>query len=364
MRLNGKKNMTPPSAPYSKRVSRLAPLKVCERNNVSGTIGAELRASTSRKASRATTPSAKAPSTRGVPKPREPASISPYTSAPNPSVTSSVPHQSSPPEASGSRLSGTRQNRTTSTTAASGTLRKKTQRQEAYCTNTPPSTGPTTVVSEENPDQVPMARPRCSALKDALSSKVIAQGSSHQNERGQEKRIGFHNPLDIASRGVEVSLDDWQGDIDDGAINKSHARSEDGGDEHPYPNTWGTGSRLRGRANNSLITGRFHEGGHVCALSCSRNGSMSFLVVPERMPMCFTLYIVSSLWKVPEKSIALLLLITKTEEVPLSHSHLLSAKLHTISSCVSFLRSVVCKDRAQGVVDLGDGCACRKGPLN
>ena len=59
--------------------------------------------------------------------------------------------------------------------------------------------------------------------KDAPSSKVIAQGSSHQNERGQEKRIGFHNPLDIAGGGVEISLDDWQGDIDDGAINKSHA---------------------------------------------------------------------------------------------------------------------------------------------
>src|SRR3989442_16001979 len=89
---------------------------------------------------------------------------------------------------------------------------------------------------------------------------------------------------------------------------------------------WGAGQSLRGRANNSLITGRFHEGGHVCTLSPSRNGSMSFLVVPERMPMCFTLYIVSSLWKVPEKSIALLLLITKTDGVPLSHSHLLECE--------------------------------------
>src|SRR5947209_14821117 len=120
---------------------------------------------------------------------------------------------------------------------------------------------------------------------------MIAQGSSHQNERGQEKRIGFHNPLDIAGGGVEVFLDDWQGDIDDGAINKSHARSEDGGDEHPDPNTWGTGRRLRGRANNSLITGRFHEGGHVCALSRSRNGSMSFLFVPEWVLMCLQLYV-------------------------------------------------------------------------
>jgi hypothetical protein len=44
---------------------------------------------------------------------------------------------------------------------------------------------------------------------------------------------------------------------------------------------------------------------------------MSFLVGPERMPRCFTLYILLSLWKVPEKSMALLLLITKTEGVPI-----------------------------------------------
>jgi hypothetical protein len=128
------------------------------------------------------------------------------------------------------------------------------------------------VVSAENPDQVPMARPRCSSLKEALiiarlpgtskaapmpctararisestvgerppqmearvktamrrrvdapPPKVIAQGSSHQNERRQEERIRFHNPLHIAGGGAQVSLDDRQGDIDDRAINKSHA---------------------------------------------------------------------------------------------------------------------------------------------
>src|SRR5258708_18523301 len=80
---------------------------------------------------------------------------------------------------------------------------------------------------------------------------------------------------------------------------------------------WGAGQSLRGRANNSFITRRFREGGHVSVLSRSRNGCMSFLVVPERMPRCFTLYILLSLWKVPEKSMALLLLITKTEGVPI-----------------------------------------------
>jgi hypothetical protein len=40
------------------------------------------------------------------------------------------------------------------------------------------------------------------------------------------------------------------------------------------------------------------------------------------------------------------------------------ARLQTISSYVSFLRSFVRKNCAQGVVDLGDGRACRKGPRN
>src|SRR5205823_6686752 len=144
------------------------PLKVCERNKVSGTTGAGVRASTTRNARSATMPTARLLSTSVLPKLREPASISPYTSAPKPTVTSSVPHQSSLPDASASRLSGTRQNSTASTTAASGTWRKKTQRQEAYCTNTPPSTGPTNEVIAVKPDQVPIARPRCSLLNEAL----------------------------------------------------------------------------------------------------------------------------------------------------------------------------------------------------
>ena len=49
-----------------------------------------------------------------------------------------------------------------------GTLRKKIQRQEAFSTNQPPRTGPKAEVMPVKPDQVPIARPRCSALKEAL----------------------------------------------------------------------------------------------------------------------------------------------------------------------------------------------------
>lgn len=47
------------------------------------------------------------------------------------------------------------------------------------------------------------------------------------------------------------------------------------------------------------------------ALSLSHIGSLCFLVFPERMPLCFTLCIVSSLCNMPEESIALHLLSPK-----------------------------------------------------
>jgi hypothetical protein len=50
---------------------------------------------------------------------------------------------------------------------------------------------------------------------------------------------------------------------------------------------------------------------------------MSSLGVVERMPRCFPLSIISSLWQVPEKSMALLLLITSTDGVPIHASSLL-----------------------------------------
>ncbi len=95
-------------------------------------------------------------------------SIKPYTMLPRARVASNAPHQSRLRGASSSRLSGTCQKRRTSTAAASGMLIKKTQRQEAYCTNQPPNTGPTAAVIAVKPDHVPMAFPRCLASKDAL----------------------------------------------------------------------------------------------------------------------------------------------------------------------------------------------------
>ena len=45
---------------------------------------------------------------------------------------------------------------------------KKIQRQDMLSTNHPPSTGPIAVVMAVKPDHVPIARPRCSLLNEAL----------------------------------------------------------------------------------------------------------------------------------------------------------------------------------------------------
>ena len=47
---------------------------------------------------------------------------------------------------------------------------KNTQRHDTCWINHPPKTGPTAAVIAVNPDQVPIARPRSSALNDELIS--------------------------------------------------------------------------------------------------------------------------------------------------------------------------------------------------
>ena len=59
------------------------------------------------------------------------------------------------------------------TTTAAGTLMKKIHSHETLSTNQPPKTGPSAIASAVMPDQVPIARPRCSALKVALMSAKL-----------------------------------------------------------------------------------------------------------------------------------------------------------------------------------------------
>ena len=159
-----------PRAAYKRKVKRLAPLKVCDRNRLSGSIGDRLRISTNRNTIRAEKPTTTEASTNPLPNPRLLDSINPKTIPPNASVARKAPHRSnfSYSPKSSLRLSLTCRKRMINTIAAAGILIKNTARQEMYCTNNPPRTGPIAVVMAVKPDQVPMARPRCSLSNDAL----------------------------------------------------------------------------------------------------------------------------------------------------------------------------------------------------
>src|SRR6185369_3203310 len=65
---------------------------------------------------------------------------------------------------------GTRHITINTVTTASGAFRKNTHRHDPCSTSHPPSTGPSAVIIIEKPDQVPIALPRLSGGKCALTS--------------------------------------------------------------------------------------------------------------------------------------------------------------------------------------------------
>ena len=59
--------------------------------------------------------------------------------------------------------------------------------------------------------------------EDAPPPKVIAECPAHEHEGSEEKQIRLHDPLQVGGRCMQVCLQHWQGDVDDGAIDKGHA---------------------------------------------------------------------------------------------------------------------------------------------
>ncbi len=159
---------------------------------------------------------------------------------------------------------------------------KKTARHETCSISQPPKTGPMAAVIAVNPDQVPIALPRASSLKrsaddrktagnqkraahalsrtrddqlldvwrestpdggerkhrnadriNSLAAKVIAQRTSDQQKRREKERIGFDHPLHVYHRRIQICLQRGKGDVNDRAVNKHHARTENGGGEYP-----------------------------------------------------------------------------------------------------------------------------------
>ena len=165
---------------------------------------------------------------------------------PKPSAANKPPSQSSCWPWLPALLSGTFHRASNRTTSPSGRLMKNTHLHEPCSVNHPPSTGPMAAVIDVKPDHVPMARPRCSWEKLALirarlpgtssappipwrpsgndqlpdvgrqsapgrgygeehdaggedlaAAVQVSQRPADEEQRRQEKRVRFHNPLNV-----------------------------------------------------------------------------------------------------------------------------------------------------------------------
>src|SRR5205085_12151487 len=77
--------------------------------------------------------------------------------------------------------------------------------------------------------------------ENASSPIAITQRTADKKKRRKEQGIGFDYPLDVGNGGVERALQRGQGDVDNSAVDKRHARSEDRGREHPGLRSFTTG---------------------------------------------------------------------------------------------------------------------------
>ncbi len=76
---------------------------------------------------------------------------------------------------------------------ANGALMKNAARQLTCWISHPPITGPSAVVMDVNPDQVPIARPRSASLKVALMmARPVDEGHARREDRrNQSPTAGF-----------------------------------------------------------------------------------------------------------------------------------------------------------------------------
>ncbi len=61
----------------------------------------------------------------------------------------------------------------------------------------------------------------------------VAQGAAEEDQRGERQRVAVDDPLQVGERRIEVLGDTRQGEVDDGAVEQRHARTEHRGEEHP-----------------------------------------------------------------------------------------------------------------------------------
>ena len=151
-----------------KKIAALPAEKPRERNSESGSIGARARASQATKAPSSSTPAAIDATTSALPQPAALPRTRPHTMPSAAPVTSARPGMSRP--ASGPKLSFMRVSTSGTAISAIGTLIQKIHCQLMPWTTAPPISGPLATEMPVIALKMPIAAPRRSGGKAALSS--------------------------------------------------------------------------------------------------------------------------------------------------------------------------------------------------
>jgi hypothetical protein len=94
--------------------------------------------------------------------------------------------------------------------------------------------------------------------KDFAPTVQVAQRPANEEQRREEKRIRFHNPLNASQVGMKVLLQGGQRDVHGGSVNKCHARTEDGRGQNPSTLP-GRAELTQPRENRGFVARRFHD---------------------------------------------------------------------------------------------------------
>src|SRR5215213_5496065 len=188
----GMTNSMPSVAMYTTRITR-APAATRRRASTrTSNSGWRRRSSVARNATPEATPVIAAMITAGLVHPASTPSMSVNTTPPSASVERATPGKSSG-GTPGRRDSGSQRSPNGAASSTNGTLTRKTQRQPATSTSSPPTTGPRARPSPATPAQTPAAFDRSSGGKSTANSDS-AGGSTQQAAIPISTRAAISSP--------------------------------------------------------------------------------------------------------------------------------------------------------------------------
>ena len=103
----------------------------------------------------------------------------------------------------------------------------------------------------------------------APAAVQVSERAADENQRPQKQSVGLDHPLHIDHRGMKASLERRQSDIDDRAVDKSHAGTEDGRHQDPVFCGWAAGRLSTHRADYGFVARRSYRHNRII-LVCIR----------------------------------------------------------------------------------------------